>query len=360
MKINIAGLGPGGMENLSLGAYEILMSKGIPLYLRTQKHPNIPMLETLGMRAVYLDEYYEQGASFEEVYENIAAFIIKQAQQYDEITYAVPGHPCIAEKTVELIQKKAKELRIEICLLPSMSFIDATFAAVGRDPSDGFALVNALSMDEEHLETKNHLLITQVYDAFVASDLKIRLLEVYAAEKELLLVKNAGMMTEQNAQQVRKVTLEEMDRIGFAYDHLTSVFVPACEEHERKNLQDLIAIVRKLRSDSGCPWDRKQTHLSLKDNIVEEAVEVKEAIESEDIDNLIEELGDVLLQIVFHSELGRESAYFNLLDVTDGICNKLIYRHPHVFAGLEIDESELADLWQRLKQEEKKRKNAEK
>lgn len=356
MNINIVGLGPGSIDNISSGAYELLMRQEIPLFVRTRNHPNIALLEERGMKAVYLDEYYEQGKSFEEVYQKIALRILEEARKHASITYAVPGHPFVAEKTVEQVVRLAAEEGIKTRIIPSMSFIDMTFAAIRKDPSDGFALVNALVIDEEKIDPKSHLLITQVYNNLVASEVKLKLLEIYPPEHGVIFVKNAGIQQADCREEIKQIPLAEMDYGEYVYDHLTTIFVPAAEETEVKGLHDLVEIVRTLRGEGGCPWDRKQTHESLRENIVEEATEVKEAIEAQDIDNLIEELGDVLLQVVFHSELGKESGEFNLADVTTGICNKLVFRHPHVFAGLEVEEEDLPALWKKLKQEEKEKK----
>lgn len=356
-KIYIAGLGPGSMEQISIGAYEALMDKETPVFIRTKRHPNIESLEAKGMQATYLDDYYEAAKNFEEVYQKIAERIVEEAKKHRQIAYAVPGHPFVAEKTVEYLVRLAEEEAIEIQIIPSMSFIDTTFAAVRKDPSDGFTLLNALTMDEERIEPEQHLLITQIYDSLVASEVKIRLLEIYPPNHGIFFVKNAGIDQADCKEEVREIPLSEMDHREYEYDHLTTIFVPATEETATKRIRDLVEIVRALRGEGGCPWDRKQTHESLREHIVEEANEVKEAIEADDIDNLIEELGDVLLHIVFHSELGRESGAFTLSDVIGGICEKLVFRHPHVFAGLQIDEKDLPDLWQKLKKEEKILKN---
>lgn len=357
MKINIVGLGPGSLDNISYKVYELVTVSKLPLYIRTKKHPVIDTLEQRGMKAEYLDRFYEAGEVFEQVYEAIVAYLIDEVKKRNEIIYAVPGHPYVAEQTVAILHEKCKEENIEIVAYPSMSFIDALFAAVKRDPSDGFELKDAFNIDALSLDTEHDLVITQVYDNLIASETKLKLLEAYPDEHEAYIVKNAGIT---GTEEITVCKIYELDQMGICYDYLTSLYIPRVIHKTYSNLSDLINIVRKLRGPDGCPWDAKQTHESLKDHIVEEATEVKEAIENDDLDNLIEELGDVLLHIVFHSELGRESGYFNLLDITDGICKKLTFRHPHVFSDLEIDEKDLPEMWERLKQIEKNNKNTDK
>ena len=116
---------------------------------------------------------------------------------------------------------------------------------------------------------------------------------------------------------------------------------------------DLQSIMKVLRSPEGCEWDKKQTHETLKKSLIEEAYEVNQAIGNDDIDELIEELGDVLLQVVFHSQIGEEEGFFNLGDITSAICKKLIHRHPHVFKNENIDMNEFDKTWEDLKREEK-------
>jgi MazG family protein len=115
-----------------------------------------------------------------------------------------------------------------------------------------------------------------------------------------------------------------------------------------------VEVVAKLRAPDGCPWDREQTYKSLKRFVLEESYEVLEAIDSEDPDRLCEELGDLLLQVVLLSQLGAEDGYFDVRDAAGSIVRKLIRRHPHVFAGLEVaDAEEVHRNWERLKREEK-------
>ena len=117
---------------------------------------------------------------------------------------------------------------------------------------------------------------------------------------------------------------------------------------------DLRKIVHILRSPGGCQWDQTQTHQSIRRNFLEEAYEVAEAIDEGDPDHLKEELGDVLLQVVFHSSIEEEAGRFDLDDVADGVCRKLIYRHPHVFGDVSVQSTdEILSNWEELKKKEK-------
>lgn len=123
---------------------------------------------------------------------------------------------------------------------------------------------------------------------------------------------------------------------------------------EIKELKNLIDVVAKLRAPDGCPWDREQTHKSLKPNMLEEAYETIDAIDSNDMDNLKEELGDVLLQVVLHAQIASEEGAFNIEDVAKELKEKLIHRHPHVFGNEKVSStSDVLENWDKLKQEEK-------
>ncbi len=122
----------------------------------------------------------------------------------------------------------------------------------------------------------------------------------------------------------------------------------------------LLEIMRKLRSDEGCPWDREQSHSTLKPYLVEECAELLDAIDEADRNSIVEELGDVLLHIVFHSQIGVENGTFSFEDVVDVVSEKLIRRHPHVFADSSADSSEdVLLLWQEIKKKEKGRSEPE-
>lgn len=125
------------------------------------------------------------------------------------------------------------------------------------------------------------------------------------------------------------------------------------------DFEDFKAIVEYLRAPDGCPWDREQTHESMKQNLIEECYEVIEAIDNKDTDNLKEELGDVLLQVVMHSQISKENQEFAIEDVVNGVAEKLVRRHPHVFGTEGAAENAAAGLsrWESIKKEEKKGKS---
>ena len=130
-----------------------------------------------------------------------------------------------------------------------------------------------------------------------------------------------------------------------------------CKEHY--DIQDLIAVMALLRAPGGCPWDREQTHQSIRRNMLEEAYEAVEAIDQDDPEHLKEELGDVLLQVVFHAQMAQEAGRFTFADVVDGVTQKMVFRHPHVFGSVQAENTDQAlDTWDAQKREEKDQRTA--
>ena len=128
---------------------------------------------------------------------------------------------------------------------------------------------------------------------------------------------------------------------------------------DRYTVDDLVALMELLRSEDGCPWDREQTHSSIRKNVIEEAYEVADAIDKNDQASLCEELGDLLLQVVFQSQMSREEGAFTFDDVADGICKKLVLRHPHIFGNVNAGGSqEVLNIWEEVKKKEKGQKTA--
>lgn len=346
--LKIMGLGPGAYEALTIGALkELKNNKNI--YFRTEKHPTVDFLKDEGIKFESYDHAYEKYDSFDDVYKYIAEDLITKIKDDEDLIYAVPGHPLVAEKSVVNLIELCKENNIQYEVLPAVSFVDAMMEALQVDPIEGVKIIDAFDMKNQILDKRVGTIITQVYNNFIASEVKLRLLEGYEDDTEIIFVRAAGV---EGLESIRKIPLYELDWQE-DIDYLTSIYIPK-DLGNKKDFQDLLDIIETLRNPGGCPWDREQTHESLKSALLEECYEVIDAIENEDDDALIEELGDVLLQVVFHASIGKEDGYFDIMDVIGGISNKMINRHPHVFGNEEANTSEQVLVnWDEIKKEEK-------
>ena len=346
--LKIMGLGPGAYEALTIGALkELKNNKNI--YFRTEKHPTVDFLKDEGIKFQSYDHAYEKYDSFDDVYKYIAEDLITKIKDDEDLIYAVPGHPLVAEKSVINLIELCKENNIQYEVLPAVSFVDSMMEALQVDPIEGVKIIDAFDMKNQILDKRVGTIITQVYNNFIASEVKLRLLEGYEDDTEIIFVRAAGV---EGLESIRKIPLYELDWQE-DIDYLTSIYIPK-DLGNKKDFQDLLDIIETLRNPGGCPWDREQTHESLKSALLEECYEVIDAIENEDEDALIEELGDVLLQVVFHASIGKEDGYFDIMDVIGGISNKMINRHPHVFGNEEANTSEQVLVnWDKIKKEEK-------
>lgn len=346
-KISIVGLGPGDYSLISQGALEAL-STSSNVYLRTKKHPTVDQLQEK-IQYTALDYFYEKEDNFEEVYGEIAKFIVEKGNS-EELVYAVPGHPRVAEKTVSIIEDLCIQSNLQLDIIPSMSFVDAMYNYLGVDPAEGFKLLDAFELEESYIDINTNTIITQIYDPFIASNVKLKLMEHYDDEQEVCIVVGAGIKELESKTYIK---LYELDRQPELFSYLTSLYIPKSNKKLYNTVHELQKIMKKLRGPSGCEWDAKQTHHTLKKYLIEETYEVVQAIDNDDIDELVEELGDVLLQVIFHCQIGEEEGFFNLGDVSSGICNKLIRRHPHIFDNIDLDMNKFDKTWEQLKQKEK-------
>lgn len=346
--IKILGLGPGDPKSLTIGAMEELQNNK-NIYFRTKIHPTVDYIDNQKIEYNTYDYLYESCDSFDDVYSNIADDLINKAKLGEDIIYAVPGHPLVAERSVTNLINLCKKENIDYKVIPAVSFIDAMMERLEIDPIEGLKIIDAFDIGNQVLDKRVGTVITQVYNALIASEVKIKLSEFYDDETEIIYCRAVGIEGEEK---IVKIPLFELD-MQEDIDYLTSIYIPKNLD-SKKDIYDLVNIVDILRGENGCPWDREQTHDSIKKAIVEESYEVLDAIEKEDYDGMIEELGDVLLQVVFHSIIGKEDGYFNISDVIEAITSKMIYRHPHVFGDATANNSEevLAN-WDELKKKEK-------
>ena len=348
--ILIVGLGPGPFGCMSLETWDVVRQSKT-LLLRTSIHPTVEELRVRGIGFESYDAFYEQGTDFDSIYAAIAADVLERAQQGQDVVFAVPGSPMVAEKTVGLIRSGAREQQVSLRVLPGMSFFELLCNRLGVDPQQGMTIVDAQEVEGLPAGLSTGLVVTQVFSPFVASELKLSLMEQMPDEAPVIVARHLGLPDES----VQEIPLFELDRQA-GFDHLTSVYVPPCASNqERFSLEPVVDVMARLRSPGGCPWDAEQTHATLRRYIIEEVYEVLEAIDEQDPHHLCEELGDLLLQIVFHARMAEENNDFSMQDVVDTVTEKLIRRHPHVFGDISVqDAAEVIVNWDAIKRREKK------
>lgn len=350
-RITVAGLGPGDLRVAGRTA-EALFDPARTVIVRTLEHP--AARELAARRPVLsADDLYDEASGFEEVYEQLARRVLDAAQEGD-VVLALPGSPSVAERTTGIVIAAAEAAGIPIEVLPGESFLDvlATEAGVdllGVQILDGRALPDPLFL---HLPT----VIAQVDVPMVLMDVRDRLLAVLDEETEIVVARELGT----EASDIRRMPLAALD------PDLAGLRTTLYLEPGAVGWPGLVATMRRLREE--CPWDRSQTHHSLVRNVIEETYELVDALSALPVEapdgepdygayaDVEEELGDVLLQVVFHAVMAREAGAFNVEDVAEMLRRKLVRRHPHVFAGVEVSGvEEVLRNWETIKQHEKRR-----
>ncbi len=347
--ITLLGLGPGDPGLLTREAWDWLL--GIDeLYLRTIYHPTVEDLPG-HLKLISFDDFYETQERFEDVYKTIIDQVITLGEAPGGITYAVPGHPFVAEATCPEIYRRAIEEGIPVRVIDGLSFLEPTFRALGLDPIPDLVCGDAMRIaaaQTPQFPPSSPALIAQIYSRMVASDVKLSLMNVYPDDHPVRLVHGAGTK-EELVEDLQLFEVDLSEHLGL----LSSLFVPPLSPYA--SFESFQEIVATLRAPDGCPWDREQTHESLRPYLLEEAYEALDALDRNDMTDLQEELGDLLLQIVLHAQIATEDRDFNIHHVLDGIGKKLVRRHPHVFADVDVGGvSGVLRNWEQIKAEERK------
>lgn len=352
MSITIVGLGPGNGRTLTLEAWQLL-SAAETVYLRTARHPAVTDLPA-GVKLVSFDDVYDTAVSFEAVYTQIVDTLLAHGRDQD-ILYAVPGHPFVGESTVTRLAAAAAEQGIATRIVPGLSFVEPSLTAVQVDALDGLQIFDAIELTYFHYPPLNPdvpVLLGQVYSRMLASELKMVLTAVYPPHHLVHLIHAAGTA----AAQVESIPLYAVDHSPHI-DHLSSLYVPALPV--ASSLMSLAETVAHLRSPEGCPWDQEQTPQSMRADFLEEACEVLDALDADDVAGLQEELGDLLYHVLMQVQMAAEVEDFALTDVIAGIETKLKRRHPHVWGDWQVEDSDhVVRNWEMLKKQEKGEKPA--
>lgn len=341
-EIYLLGFGCGGKGDITLRTLDILQ-KSDAVFVRTMKHPSSEILGEYHISFKSFDDIYESYDSFDAVYAHIADEVIGSAGEC--ISYIVPGSAVFAEKSVQLILKNAQ---CPVHIIPAVSFLDGIFASLQTDALSSYKLIDALDLENQKPDVRCINIICQIYDRMTAADVKLQLMEYYSDDTPVILITAAAT----DKETIVYIPLFELDRIEHI-DHLSTLFIPLADfKKTPSDFSSLTEIIKNLRGENGCSWDKAQTHESLKKYLIEETYEVIDAIEKKDDEHLCEELGDLLLQIMLHAQIMSENGFFDIFDVIRGISEKMIRRHPHVFENGEITE-DLHILWERIKSAEK-------
>jgi tetrapyrrole methylase family protein/MazG family protein len=350
--IRIVGLGPGAMEDLTLGAWRALTTAG-RVMARTRHHPCLAILSDTISYGTY-DDVYEDYTEFADVYAEIARRVVRLGSQQAGVVYAVPGHPWVGEATTPLILQHAQEVGLSVSVVNGLSFVEASYGAIAVDIMDGGQVLDGMILARHHypkVDVGLPLLVGQLYARWLASDVKLVLLNAYPEGHPVTLV-NAASTPDQR---LRTVELHELDHTD-DFDHLTSLYVPPLGKGSFTDLQEIVA---HLRSPLGCPWDREQTLETLRHGLLDECAEVLEAIDAEsdgsdNSEHIAEEVGDLLLVATMLVQIASEEGRFRMADSIHGVVTKLIRRHPHVFGDVAVDNvDEVLTNWDAIKAAEK-------
>lgn len=350
-RITVVGLGPGPDDRITAQARAEI--DRIPhRYLRTTRHPSGHLVTN----ATSFDDEYERHAGFDDVYRAIARRLADAAVEHGEVLYAVPGSPLVLETTVTLLRADPS---VDVVVIPAVSFLDEAWAALGIDPvTSGVRLVDAHRFAEQAANEHGPLLVAQCHAQWVMSDIKLAN-DNATGDEEVVVLHHLGLPDER----IVATTWAEIDRLGsephrLDVDHLTSLWIPRLGAPIGGEMVRLHALARTLREK--CPWDAEQTHRSLVRYLIEETYEVVDALHALDPDDpasdepLIEELGDLLYQIEFHTTIAEQQGRFTLAEVAQRVHDKLIRRHPHVFADVEATTADdVVSTWDEVKRGER-------
>jgi tetrapyrrole methylase family protein/MazG family protein len=351
-RVVVVGLGPAGPDLVTAGTLAAIDAHR-HRYLRTERHPSASVVGD----AVTFDDVYDGAETLDEVYPAIVERLVAAALEHGSVLYAVPGSPVVAERTVELL---GLDPRVAVDVLPALSFLDLAWARLGVDPvALGVRVVDGHRFEVDAVGERGPLLIAQCDSAGVLSDVKLTIdagpESALAVDAEVTVLQRLGLPDES----IRTVAWADLDRT-VEPDHLTSLWIPELAAPVSREVARLVELVDTLRV--GCPWDREQTHESLRRHLLEEAYEVLEAIDHLDVEaglgyeHLEEELGDLLFQVLFHSRLAAEEGQFTLADVATTVHDKLRSRHPHVFGDTQVGTAEdVVRNWEQIKKAEKQR-----
>lgn len=353
MKLTIAGMGPGPVALCTLGTLDAAR-RADTLFLQTARHPVAGYLREQGIAYETLDALYESAGDFDALGEETAALIKGSMYPGKEVVLLLNGDGPWAHGFGADVVRMADAAGARLQLVPGVSLQGAALAKAAEagvitEGAVGVQTVFASGLAEVRPDVGQTLVVPEIDGFLTAGTVKLWLLEFYPPDHRVCLVCMMNGLFEK-----RMLPVWEVDRQKT--DHTSCLVVPpvGLEDRERFGFEALVAIMDRLRREGGCPWDREQTHKTLRQYLIEETYEVLEAIDEEDDDKLLDELGDVLLQVVFHARIAKEQGRFDDRDVTTAICQKMLRRHTHIFGDAKAETAQdVLVNWESIKRDEK-------
>lgn len=345
-RLTIVTLGTGAESFLTRGA-EKALKEAQRVVLRTERHPMKRFLDEENIAYETLDALYDACEDFD-LFNKAAAEKLLAMCKETPVCYAVSD--ASFDTTVAAVQAM-KPRTADVVILPGVSHAERCMAMI-ESHQDAMRVYTAAAFLNARVSPEEDLLLIEVHSRECAGDCKLKLLDLMPEEMKITFITGDE---ETGELKKKSIPLYELDRQK-AYDHLTAVYVPAVQylERTRFDMDDLMQVVARLRAPDGCPWDREQTHETLLKDLLEESYEFIQAVRDNDIDHMYDELGDVMLQVAMHAEIGRQYGEFTINDVTSAIAGKMIERHTHVFGNVQADTSDqVLDNWEALKRQQR-------
>ena len=344
--ITIVGLGPGGRQYWTQAAWRRL-NEADEVYAPTTHQPG---LTDLVAKIYDFDDLFKQNRNFDQVYAQIAAEIVRLGQREEGVVYATPGHPALDEPAVPRIRTLAEARQLPLMIIPGLSLVEAARTALGLNGCDPLQIIGAAELTRFHhppLAPDYPALITQLCHKDLASKIKQILGNVYPDNFVVTVLTAAGS----DFERLESCPLATLDDYP-DFEAQTMLYLAA--DQTQSSFSAFQETIAHLRAPEGCPWDRQQTHQSLRPFLLEEVYEVLEVLDAVDPGALAEELGDLLLQIALHTQIATEMGTFRMGQVIGHINRKLLRRHPHVFGDVVANSvAEVTSTWELIKKAEK-------
>lgn len=335
--MTIVGIGTGTLGTVTLDVFEKI-KEADSIILQTEHIPLAKTLKEQGIVYETLDRFYENAADFTAFLAQAIGFL----KEHEKSVLCLMGD--LATNT--LLRAYLQEA--PATLVPGVGFLGYSLSRATPLLQEENVYFACTATDYDARFAGNQgIVITEIDSPYLAADIILQLQRFYPAGTPASLLHEEKQFT-----CTLSTVLEQLEENDWSYS--TSLVLPRAQEKETYDFTDFCQIIATLWGENGCPWDKEQTHESLRANLIEECYELIAAIDERDTYAMMDELGDVLMQVVMHAQIAKEQGNFDIIDVSDTIAKKMIRRHPHIFGDTKVSSTEdVLQNWEAIKKEEK-------